>query len=211
MPALVSADIPYIQSFLRRSGMEGPQQRAGYIPARPGNYKGQGDPTRYTAIGSSGVTIATGCDLGQTDATTMLGYGLEAGIVNALRPYFGLKKADAIAKLHTLPLHISQATADAMDHAVHAGYFSRFIEPVYNKASRAPFGSLPKQAQAVIFSLCFNYGCSGFRKRAPNTWAALTRQDWPDAASRLCKSALWDEDWAKARRGIEGRLLKEVC
>lgn len=58
------ADIEYISDFLNTPGVEGKRQTRGYIPAYPGNFTGaQGqNPTRYKAIGASGVTIATGCD-----------------------------------------------------------------------------------------------------------------------------------------------------
>lgn len=204
-------DLMYIMEFLRTPGVEGRQRLTGYIPCTPRNYTGQARPERYAAIGVSGVTIATGCDLGQTDAETLLDYGLASAIVNRLRPYFGLKQEHALRKLHILPLTVAQDTADAIDLAVHAGYWRHRVAPAYQAAAGLPATALPRQAQAVLFSLCFNYGCGGFRRRAPNTWAALVRQDWQDAARRLGNRKLWVEPWAQSRRAIEGRLLQEVC
>lgn len=201
------ADILYISKFLNTPGVEGPQQLCGYAPGKPGNFTGRNqDPSLYTAIAASGVTIATGCDLGQTNADTMLGYGLDRGVVNSLRPYFGLKRQDAICKLSSLPLTIAKHTADAIDHAVHGGYL-RYVVAAYDRESSVPFADLPKQAQAVIFSLCFQKGCTGVRTDWPKVWGHLVLQDWPRAVHELETGF----SQYKLRRSIEGKLLREVC
>ncbi|MDE5878712.1 MAG: hypothetical protein K2G99_01590, partial [Desulfovibrio sp.] len=81
-----------IEEFLRGPYCEGPQQLRGYIPCKlttggTANYRGGPDPERYIPFGQSGVTIATGVDLGQQDAPTLLRLGLLAGSVHPLRPY----------------------------------------------------------------------------------------------------------------------------
>ena len=74
------ANLTRIQDFLRRPGIEGPQRLQGYIPSHilDGNKAGRNlNCTGHDAygthdpIGVSGVTIATGVDLGQTDAATL--------------------------------------------------------------------------------------------------------------------------------------------
>lgn len=202
----------YIFAFLHRPHLEGPQALQGYVPCHKvaggsANYKGIGDPAAYKAMGASGVTIATGLDLGQTDAATLSQYGLDAGIINFVRPYLGLKKDAALHKLHNLPLTISPETATALDNAVHAGYLHRYVIPAYNKAAIQPFADLPKQAQAVIFSLCFQKGCTGVRKDWPKVWNFLALQDWPAAADELLHGFT---QYAK-RRAVEGRELMELC
>jgi hypothetical protein len=62
-----------------------------------------GNHTDFTAIDSSGVTIGTGIDLGAYDAKALLGYGLPMSIVNVLRPYFGLKRSDALLRSIAFP------------------------------------------------------------------------------------------------------------
>lgn len=204
----MAVNIPYISAFLNTPGVEGSRQTRGYIPAKPGNFTGAAgqDPGAYVAIGASGVTIATGCDLGQTDADTMLGYGLESSIVNQLRPYFRLKKGDAIMKLSRLPLVVSASVAAEIDHAVHCGYL-RYVESAYDTASSVKFADLPNQAQAVVFSLCFQKGCTGVRNDWPVVWGHLVRQDWRAASREL----LHGFTQYKLRRNIEGELLKELC
>lgn len=203
------AQLDYINDFLNRQGVEGPRQLRGYIPARPGNFYGNANqrPDTYTVIGVSGVTIATGCDLGQTDAATLQSYGLPLAIVNQLRPYLGQKSAAAIAKLSALPLTIAADTAALLDECVHAGYLQRYVAPAYKKASGADFDTLPKQAQAVVFSVCYQKGCGGVRRDWPKLWGYLVAQDWC-AASKELRTGF---TLYKLRRRIEGDLLQELC
>lgn len=203
-------NIKYISNFLTR--VEGPRQTQGYVPCfvnggGTANYRGAGDPARYTAMGVSGVTIATGCDLGQTDVDTLRAYGVyETALMKKLLPYIGLKKSAALQKLHRSPLEITMAQAEALDHAVHGGYLRKYVIPAYDKASAVRFANLPDQAQAVVMSACFQKGCGGVRRDWPKTWRALTNQDW--------KMAAWELQHGftqyKGRRTIEGKLLEEL-
>ena len=218
--------IMQIKAFLNRPGIEGPQVIHGYIPAhrkadgRGRNYVGApgtqtkgvdfpdtGNPGDYTAMGISGVTIATGVDLGQTDETTLTRNGLDVGIAEDMRPYLGLRTYAALKKLYDLPLTISRDTADALDYTILAIH-GRNIPARYNRDNPAtPFEDLPWQAQAAIFSLLFQRG-TGAAGKAPNTWAAFQRGDWSDASARLCNAAMWDG--YQTRRRMEGELLKEI-
>jgi len=203
-----------IRAFLNRPGVEGPQQLRGYIPCirksgGSANFKGpeSGNPADFTAMGVSGVTVATGVDLGQTDAETLLRNGLDGGIVNMLRPYLTLRKDAAISKLHALPLSVSADTAHALDN-VTLGIHARLIAARYNRDKPAiPFEALPRQAQAAIFSLLFQRG-TGVAGKAPQTWAAFLRGDWTEASARLCDASMWDG--YHGRRNLEGELLKEI-
>ncbi len=218
------ADIAYISEFLTR--VEGPRQRRGYVPSRRisdgrgRNYIGPdgtlplgmqfpatGAPAAFEAMGASGVTIATGCDLGQTDAATLRGYGLADAIIREFSLYLGLKRRAALDRLFSRPLAISEADAAATDHAVHSGYLSRYVRPAYDRDSRIPFDNLPPQAQAVIFSCCFQKGCTGVRRDWPKTWRFFITQDWCGA----CGELLHGFRQYTERRATEGRLLKELC
>ena len=133
--------------------------------------------------------------------------GLDGGIVNMLRPYFMLRNNAAIAKLHALPLTVAHDTANELDRitlAVHARIISARYDSFHPPT---PFEELPWQAQAAIFSLLYQRG-TGVSAKAPNTWAALVRGDWKDAATRLGTPAFWDGH--QARRTLEGALLKEL-
>ena len=218
------AYIVYISDFLTK--VEGPRQMRGYVPCnrisdgKGKNYIGPagtpadgvqfpatGQPGAFRAMGASGVTIATGCDLGQTDIATLRAYGLAGSLILLFSPYIGLKKSAALQKFFSKPLRISRLDAEATDLAVHGGYLARYVRPAYDKASRVPFDDLPAQAQAVIFSCCFQKGCTGVRRDWPKPWQYLTTQNWCKAADELLHGF---RQYAQ-RRAIEGRLLKELC
>lgn len=207
--------------------VEGKRVAVGYVPShlnedgKGKNYVGRimptssampafpsaGDHADYTAIDSSGVTIGTGIDLGAYAASQLLGYGLPAQIVNPLRPYLGLKRADALAILYSSPLVISTESAALLDEAVICGDCKSYIAPAYERDSGVSFDSLPDQAQAVIFSVCYQYGVSGWKKFAPITWGHLCKREWCEAADELINGFKAYAD----RRKTEGKLLKELC
>jgi len=216
-----------IKAFLNRPGIEGPQALFGYIPCRRisdgkgRNYVGHlgtetqgidwpaaGDPSGYTAMGVSGVTIATGVDLGQTDEDTLRRYGLDPGIVPIVRPYLGLRTYAAMEKLHDMPLAVSRDTADALDLAI-LSVHAKIITARYNRDNPPTlFEDLPWQAQAAIFSLLFQRG-TGVAEKAPKTWAAFQLGAWADASARLCTADAWDG--YQERRRLEGLLLREIA
>ena len=218
------ADIEYISDFLTR--VEGPRQVRGYIPCRVNatgkgkNYIGAtdtppsgvqfpvtGSPLLFTAMGASGVTVATGCDLGQTDIPTLKGYGLDDAVLfEKITPYIGKKKKDALIALFRQALLLTSEEAAAMDHAVHGGYLARYVRPAYEKDSKVKFDALPKEAQAAIMSICFQKGCGGTKRDCPKTWKYLTTQDWASASRELQHGFI---QYA-GRRKIEGKLLEAL-
>ena len=212
----MSVDIRFISNFLNRDSVEGPRQFVGYIPCwirgtchkKSQNFKGLPNqkPEDYEAMGGSGVTIATGCDMGQTDEITLREYGVRPELISILSPYIGLKTNAAIRKLSQMPLRITPADAEHLDNCVHAGYLNRYVRPAYDKASNVKFDDLPKAAQAAVFSLCFQKGCGGVRRDWPMTWHCLTNQNWSGAAHEL-KTGF--RQYAK-RRWVEGKLLEEL-
>lgn len=203
------ANMPYINAFLNRDGVEGPCVTRGYIPANPRNFYGHNDqnPAKYKAIGASGVTIATGCDLGQTDCPSLRGYGVPDELINILLPYIGHKKSIAIQKLYQKNLVISRDAAELLDLCVHNGYLTRYVRPAYEKYASYPFDNLPDQAQAVVFSVCYQKGCGGVRRDWPKLWSYLIARNWKAASNEL----LYGFKTYKLRRSIEGKLLKEIC
>ena len=206
--------IDKIAEVLRRPGFEGPQRLRGYIPCDlttggTANYYGGPEPERYIPMGVSGVTIGTGVDLGQTDADTLSGMGVDPGIVNQLRPYLGRRQAAAVDALRRLPLTVSQDVADELDAAMLNHHIAK-IANYYDRAAGLPgrFATLPWQAQAVIVSIQYQRGVKSPRKY-PNTWRALVNQDWADAAARLKNASLWSG--YQRRRRLEGELMEELC
>lgn len=201
-------DMVYITDFLKR--VEGFFVKL-YIPCflRTGgtaNYFGGPNPGNYIAMGASGCTVGIGCDLGQTDAKTLRSYGCAENVVQIFMPYYGKKKNAAINILHAKPLAVSQDVAEALTLAVHEGYLAQNVRPAYEKKSKVRFDSLPKQAQAVVMSVCYQKGAGGVQRDWPKTWRYLTTQDWASAAREL-KNGFTQY---KSRRRIEGALLEEL-
>lgn len=202
------ADMEYITNFLKR--VEGFFTRL-YIPCflRTGgsaNYFGGPNPSNYVAMGASGCTIGVGCDLGQTDAKTLRSYGCAEDIVQIFTPYYGKRKAAAIDILHVKPLTVSDEVAEALSIAVHNGYLLQNVRPAFEKKSRVKFDNLPKQAQAVVMSVCYQKGAYGVQRDWPKTWKYLTTCDWASAAYELKHGFAQ----YKSRRRLEGDLLEEL-
>lgn len=201
-----------IVEFLRGPYAEGPQQLVGYIPCNlttggTANYKGGANPSRYIPMGISGVTIATGIDLGQQSAKVMGKVGIPALNFVVFLPYLGKRKKDAVMALHEQPLKISKAEADILDNAMTGHYLELTAKRYDRDAGAGSFGTLPWQAQAVIHSILFQRG-TGSPKNFPNTWKALVKRDWKDASGRFCNKLLWNG--YHNRRNREGQLLQDL-
>lgn len=193
-----------IKDFLRTPGIEGPAATVGYIPCRPTNYTGHTDPDRYKVFGVSGVTVATGFDLGQkTMRELQSDIKLPSDIIEILAPYVGLRGHAAIEKLHQKPLTLSCQAVDIIDGAFIPYYYKRWVEPVYNKEAAIPFESIPERAQVVIYSILYQRG-PGYVKRMPQCWGCFVDGDWNGAAYELMHG-FWPD--YRLRRKYEGEYL----
>ena len=67
------------------SELEGGAKTIGYVQA--------------AGVSKSGVTIATGFDLGQRNEADLKKLGLSVALVNKLKPYLGKKSKDALDEL----------------------------------------------------------------------------------------------------------------
>jgi hypothetical protein len=103
---------------------EGKVVRRGYIPCRNGTwYPGGAD--KGEILGQSGVSIATGVDLGQQ---TERGFsGLPVELLNKLRPYFGLKRDAAKEALIRRPLELSVGEVEQIDRLIHKRYIDETV------------------------------------------------------------------------------------
>jgi hypothetical protein len=133
---------------------EGGQALVGYVPWS----------TNSPTYNHSGVTIASGFDLGQQnqfDLQRHFGSGTEnADLRNLFTPYLGLQRQDAVDFLQANPLVLTQAQADRVDSAVLAGYVGT-ISSAYNATTGGDFTTLPRQAQTALFDLGYNLGSGG--------------------------------------------------
>lgn len=175
------------------ASLEGKGKTDGYVPDASGS--------------KSGVTIATGFDLGQRNESDLTTLGLSADLVTKLKPYLGKKGKDAADYLDKNPLSITEAQAAEIDKQVRAQKVPKLKE-AYRTApeNKTPveFDDLPGQAQTVIASVSFQYGT--LSTKAPKFWKAVTKQDWPDAVKILRAFG----DSYPTRRGKEADRLEQV-
>lgn len=86
------------------SQLEGGSKTGGYVPA--------------AVVSKSGVTIATGFDLGQRNEADLKRLGLSITLTTKLKPYLGKKAKDAQTLLKKSPLTITAVQASEIDKAV---------------------------------------------------------------------------------------------
>ena len=125
---------------------EGKGYTQGYIPT---NEDG-------SILGQSGVTIASGFDLGQQDVTSIS--ALPKDLQDKLIPYLGAKKDAARKKLEeTGGLNLSEEEVNQIDMMSKEKY-SNDIKSSYNKLTGKNFEELPSSLQTVIADIQFQYG-----------------------------------------------------
>lgn len=187
------------------SKLEGGQILKGYVP----NPK----------FSKSGVTIATGFDLGQRSSSDLTKLGLSQSLITKLQPYLGLKQKDAELALKKSSLTISSVEASAIDKAVKKEHISklilkynsaksRFLQSINsgaNLSSKGIFSHLPLQAQTVIASVSFQYGVN-LDVRTPKFWDAVVKEDWALAIKILKNFG----DMYPTRRKKEAKLLESI-
>lgn len=192
----------YIETVL--GCFEGKAISRGYIPCQQGTwYPGGAD--KGAILGQSGVSIATGVDLGQQ---TERGFaGLPAALLAKLRPYFGLKNQEAKTALIKTPLVLSAEEVKQIDERIH----KRYIDETAVMFGREAFAAASKQVQAVAVSLHYQFGTPA-RKESPalaSAWEAMRRGDYWVAAGYLRNPDLWSQSHRAylARRRMEAALL----
>jgi len=177
------------------SAREGGSKTTGYVPA--------------ASSSESGVTIATGFDLGQRSESDLKGLGLSAGLIGKLKPYVGKKKKDAVDALKNSALTVTSQEAQEIDKASFAAHISQ-LKLAYNAAVRADktkkvFEDLPGEAQTAIASVAFQYG-TRLSFRTPKFWKAAVSQDWKETTKVLRNFG----DVYPTRRGLEADLLDKI-
>jgi hypothetical protein len=177
---------------------EGASVLDGYVPREK-----SGEP-----LEKSGVTIASGVDLGQMGRLDVQTLGLPQTLVDKLVPYTLLRRHAAVEALEARPLRLTKDEADALDMAVRKrvahGLALRYDAAVSGR--RAPlFEELPAEAQTVLASVTFQYG-SRLDLRCPLFWRTCVAQDWKAVVAELRRF----NDRYPTRRNAEADLLERV-
>ena len=169
--------------------LEGGQQLKAYVPNNNGK-----------VIGKSGVTVATGVDLGQHSEDDMKKWDIPKTLLKKILPYAGKKKAKALEHLRENPLTITKEEAEALDKVMHTNILAGLVAR-YDSDTKGPrFGEIPPEAQTVLLSATYNMGDLSIV--APKMWKMATEQNWDQMAKEL-------QNWDSSSKGIKNRRRAE--
>ncbi|CAN2040971.1 hypothetical protein GMMP15_2150005 [Candidatus Magnetomoraceae bacterium gMMP-15] len=170
------------------SELEGGCSTKGYVPD-PKNSK-------------SGVTIATGIDLGQMGKRDLKKLDITEDLKDRLNPYLNKIRWDAVYHLKRFSLNVTSDEAHSIDKAVKIPFIKQLIQR-YNNASNLRFEDLPRGVQTVLASVEFQYG--SMKDKTPNFWRQVINGDWQAAYENLMDFG----DRYKTRRHKEASLLRK--
>ena len=166
------------------SAREGKGRTSGYVPDADGS--------------DSGVTIATGFDLGARNINDLK--GLPKTLIEKLTPYLGIKGAQAEEIASNL--NITDPEAKTIDEFSKKEATDR-LKAKWQAATGNPFDDLPKNKATVIASVAFQYG--DLESKTPNFWRQVTSDDW-DAAEKNLRNF---GDNYSSRRNLEADYFIE--
>lgn len=186
--------LPQTFDFLR--SVEGFELK-GYIP----------EDNDGNVIGQSGVTIASGLDLGQQNRESLEAIGIPTYLIDKFERYFGLTRENAKKQLAENPLSIEQEEADFIDKVLMNYDFNRLGQE-WNRTQDLDNGgvdwnSLEPEKQSVLLSVFRQYGNTG---EFPKFWGFTTSGDWGAAIDELRD---FKDDYGP-RRNIEADLLESL-
>lgn len=182
----------------------------GYIPCKFRNYRGRGPYTLEvygSVIGQSGVTIGTGLDLGQQGQAELRKMRMPEVLVEKFKPYLLLRKEQAVKKLESQALHITDAECDELDTIVHKHYISLARKKFDREAvlcCQSDFEDRPAQVQTVAVSLVYHYGPGS--RTYKDVWTKLVMCDYDGAVYLLNNNF----NRYQLRRKDEAKVLKEI-
>lgn len=156
-------------------------------------------------IDKSGVTVASGFDIGQRNLADLQKLGFSQGLIDKLKPYLGKIGQAALDYEKSRPLFITQAEAETINRASHAATLASLVS-AYDNATHTPgaFYELPAEAQTVLASVSFQYGSLAIK--TPNFWNQVVTKDWSAALANLWSFG----DKYTTRRHAEHDLLKKA-
>ena len=146
------------------SAREGKGRTSGYVPDADGS--------------DSGVTIATGFDLGARNINDLK--CLPKSLIEKLTPYLGIKGAQAEEIASNL--NITDPEAKTIDEFSKKEATDR-LKAKWQAATGNSFDDLPKNKATVIASVAFQYG--DLESQTPNFWRQVTSDDWDAAEKNL--------------------------
>lgn len=177
--------------------LEGASVLHGYIPT---NSAGK-------IIGHSGVTIATGIDLGQMNKDDLYKVLAQktpfpAELYDRLLPYTMAQKAVARDILKKHPLTITKEESDLLDAAKKKLVYNE-LSGYWDIDAERKFADLPMEARTVLYSLAWNLG-TGLKYDYPHTWSVF---------KKCANDCRWDSAylWLKGFPSKNPELVRRRC
>ncbi|MDA5193178.1 pesticin C-terminus-like muramidase [Govanella unica] len=170
------------------------------------NHEGKSLTTGYVpnvGTSKSGVTIATGVDLGQRNHSEIVKWNLTPDLTEKLRSYCGMCGNEAVALLKSKPLTVTAEEADALDKAAAEEIFGVLQRNFDVATHQGAFDALPRAVRTVLASLAYQYG-PNLQRRTPKFWHVATEKNWPGVIHELENFG----DAYSKRRQDEARYLK---
>lgn len=165
-----------------------------YVPTKDGK-----------VLDSSGITIASGFDIGQHSVRDLRTLGLSDTLVNKLAPYTEKIGSVALAYYNANPkLTITTAESDAINSAAHTHTVAQ-LAAAYDKATKTPgaFYGLPAGTQTAFASVAFQYG--NLAVKTPDFWNQMVNRDFISAIANLYDF----KDQYDTRRDKEADLMEK--
>lgn len=186
-------------------------------------------------LNKSGVTIASGYDLGQTSIAEMRSYGLPESLIAKCAPYIGKKRLDALNAIIARPLILTDSEIDIVNRSVMSkkarecifSWDHRVMKEERKTRPNAPlFHEMTSNQQTVVFSRYYHEG-RGWADNRHNQpiYDAMMQNDWDavnDRFTELIKDKQRPKDkkqeipnhkywpgWKADRFVEESRFLKE--
>ena len=149
---------------------------------------------------NSGVTIVSGLDLSEKNDSYF--EGLPESIIAKLRPFYGLKGAQANAVAGNLKLEDSEGTT-LYEHTKKKEL--ELLKTRWQEKTGTSFDDLPKNQATPIASVAFQYG--DLESQTPNFWRQVTTGDWEGAEANL---ANFEDSWPTRRKKELAYLKKKT-
>jgi len=144
----------------------------------------------------SGVTIASGFDLGARKESDLT--GLPKDIIDILKPFLGFQGAEASEIAPNL--EVTEDQAKIINEFAKSEAITR-LKSKWENATGTSFDDLSTEQATVLASVAFQYG--DLETRTPNFWKQTTSGDWVGAYKNLLKFG----DRYTSRRLDEAALL----
>lgn len=178
--------------FIER--MEGTRQE-GYVPMdKNGN-----------VFGKSGVTIASGFDIGQRSVNGLQKLNFNNTLFNKLQPYCLLKREQAVEQLNQIPLFCTENEVLEINQRVKARSLKLLMNKFDKETNGIKFMQMPCNAQTALASFAFQWGFAFGDRKHPVLWNHFLNADYSSAAQYMRAQQRYSY-----RRGEEAKLLEDI-